>query len=51
MGPSSFDVQVDGAKPGAMVVVNQNWDPGWSVDGESALDYRGTIAARVSRRR
>ena len=46
--PSSFDVQVDGAKPGAMVVVNQNWDPGWRVDGEGALDYRGTVAARVT---
>lgn len=46
--PSSFDVQVDGVRPGATVVVNQNWDPGWSVDGAQAVDYHGTIAAHAS---
>jgi hypothetical protein len=46
--PSAFDVQIDGAEVGELVVVNQNWDPGWRVDGETALDHDHTIAARVS---
>jgi hypothetical protein len=46
--PNSFDVRVDGARPGSTVVVNQNWDPGWSVDGAQAFDDKGTIAAHVT---
>jgi hypothetical protein len=46
--PSSVDVRVDGARPGELVVVNQNWDPGWSVDGERAIDHEATVAARVA---
>jgi len=46
--PSAFVVQVDGAQPGELLVVNQNWDPGWRVDGATALDHDHTIAARVS---
>jgi len=46
--PSSFDVLVEGAQPGEELVVDQNWDPGWSVDGARALEYQGAVAARVS---
>jgi hypothetical protein len=46
--PSAFDVQVDGAQRGELVVVNQNWDPGWRVDGAPVVDHDQTIAARVS---
>lgn len=46
--PNAFDVQVDGAAPGELVAVNQNWDAGWRVDGAPALDHDHTIAARVS---
>jgi hypothetical protein len=46
--PSAFDVQVDGAQPGELVVVNQNWDPGWRVDGARTIDHDQTIAAPVS---
>jgi hypothetical protein len=46
--PSSVDVHVDGARPGEVLAVNQNWDPGWSADGERALAYQSTVAARVT---
>jgi hypothetical protein len=46
--PNAVEVRVDGATPGQQVVVNQNWDPGWSVDGARALDYRDAIAARIT---
>jgi hypothetical protein len=46
--PDAFDVMVDRAKPGATVVVNQNWDPGWRVDGAEAMNFEGTIGARVT---
>jgi hypothetical protein len=45
---SGGDRQRGGATPGQQVVVNQNWDPGWSVDGARALDYRDAIAARIT---
>jgi hypothetical protein len=46
--PNEVDVRVDGAAPGAFVVLNQNWDPGWRADGEPALDYADTVAAPVT---
>jgi hypothetical protein len=46
--PNAVEVLVDGATPGEEVVLNQNWDPGWSADGARALDYRDTVAARVT---
>lgn len=46
--PSSFDVRVEGAQPGDELVVNQNWDPGWTVDGARALQHDGALAARVT---
>ena len=45
--PNAVEVRVEGATPGQQVVVNQNWDPGWRVDGAPALDYQDTVAARV----
>jgi hypothetical protein len=46
--PNAVEVRVDGATPGQQVVVNQNWDPGWSVDGARAFDTLDTVAAPVS---
>jgi hypothetical protein len=46
--PDAFDVKVDRASPGATVVVNQNWDPGWRADGAEAMNFAGTIGARVT---
>ena len=46
--PNAVEVRVDGATPGQELVVNQNWDPGWSVNGVRALDHRDTVAARIT---
>jgi hypothetical protein len=46
--PNEFEVTVSGAQVGDRVVVNQNWDPGWSVDGDPAVNYKSTIAAEVT---
>jgi hypothetical protein len=46
--PNAAEVRVAGARPGALAVLNQNWDPGWKVDGEPALDQRSTVAARIT---
>jgi hypothetical protein len=45
--PDAVDVRIEGAQPGELVVLNQNWDPGWSVDGERAVDRDGTVAGRA----
>ena len=42
--PNAVEVRVEGARPGDHVVLNQNWDPGWSVSGADAVDYQHTIA-------
>jgi hypothetical protein len=46
--PSGFDLHVEGAPVGSMVVVDQGYDPGWSVDDRPALERSGEIAARVT---
>jgi hypothetical protein len=46
--PNAVDVQVRGARPGSLAVINQNWDPGWSADGGQALDQHSTVAARIA---
>jgi hypothetical protein len=45
--PNVVTVQVAGAVPGDMVVLNQNFDPGWRVNGGSAANYHDTVAARI----
>jgi hypothetical protein len=42
------EVEVVGAKPGDHVVLNQNFDPGWSVNDQPAEPYRDAIAARLT---
>jgi hypothetical protein len=45
--PNSATVDVSGASPGALVVYNQNADPGWSADGRRAVEWRQLVAAPV----
>jgi hypothetical protein len=45
--PGAVDVQVEGARAGDHLVLNQNWDPGWSVGGADAWSYRNAIAATL----
>ncbi len=46
--PNAITVHVTGARAGEHVVVNQNWDAGWSANGSRAVDWADTIAAEVS---
>jgi hypothetical protein len=45
--PSSATIAVTGANPGALVVYNQNADPGWSANGQPAGEWRQLVAAPV----
>jgi hypothetical protein len=46
--PNRAVVRVRGAKPGALLAYNMNYDPSWSADGKPALNERGLVAARLS---
>jgi hypothetical protein len=43
--PNAVEVRVDGAQPGDHVVLNQNWDSGWTADGAPTVAYKDAIAA------
>jgi hypothetical protein len=43
--PNEVAVQVHGAGPGARVVLNQNWDPGWSASGAQVSAFHDTVSA------
>ncbi len=42
--PNAVDVQVDGANPGDHIVLNQNWDAGWTADGEPTVAYKDAVS-------
>jgi hypothetical protein len=42
--PNVVEVRVDGANPGDHVVLNQNWDSGWTADGAPAVAYKDAVA-------
>ncbi|HEY5242996.1 MAG TPA: hypothetical protein VIJ22_16060, partial [Polyangiaceae bacterium] len=46
--PNAMDVEVRGALPGDHVVLNQNWDPGWTANGERALSWNDSVATVVT---
>jgi hypothetical protein len=43
--PNAVDVRVEGARPGDHVVLNQNWDAGWTADGAPTVAYKDAVAA------
>jgi hypothetical protein len=45
--PNAVTVSVHGGRPGDLLVLNQNWDPGWRANGASVVDYRSAIAAPI----
>jgi hypothetical protein len=45
--PNEVKVVVSGAQAGEHVVLNQNWDPGWSADGTLAVNWSDTVAAQL----
>jgi hypothetical protein len=46
--PNRVVVDVDGATPGDRIVLNQNWDAGWTVDGQSAQNQADAVAGVVT---
>jgi hypothetical protein len=46
--PNRARVIVSGAKPGALVVYNMNYDRSWSANGEPALEFEGRVAHRLA---
>jgi hypothetical protein len=46
--PNVIDVEVQGAHAGDHVVLNQNWDPGWSANGRSTAALDDCISTTVS---
>jgi hypothetical protein len=46
--PNQVDVRVDGAKPGDLLVMNQNFDPGWRANGRPTVNLRDTVAVPLS---
>jgi hypothetical protein len=45
--PNAVTVSVHGAKPGDLLVLNQNYDAGWRAQGSSAIQYKDTVATRL----
>ncbi len=45
--PNVVTVSVSGAVPGDLIVLNQNWDPGWVVNGQRAVNFHDAAAARI----
>lgn len=45
--PNAMTVRVTGAQPGDHVVLNQNYDPGWTANGKAVLDWGDTVATEV----
>ncbi len=46
--PNEVVVDVSGARVGDRLVLNQNFDPGWSIDGKTAESYRAALATEVT---
>jgi hypothetical protein len=46
--PNEVRVSVKGAHPGDLLVLNQNWDPGWRVNDAAATDHEDRVAIRIN---
>jgi hypothetical protein len=46
--PNQVVVDVAGARPGDRLILNQNFDPGWRVDGRAAEPYREAVSIRLA---
>ncbi|MGD0527099.1 MAG: hypothetical protein ABSE49_18290 [Polyangiaceae bacterium] len=46
--PNEVRVRLDGVAAGDHVVLNQNWDPGWSADGAPAINWHDAVATVVT---
>jgi hypothetical protein len=46
--PNRVVVEVRGARAGERLILNQNFDPGWSADGRAAQPYKSAIAVPLT---
>jgi hypothetical protein len=46
--PNEIVVEVAGARVGDRLVINQNFDPGWHVDGRATEPYREAVAVALA---
>ena len=46
--PNRIEVQVEGAQPGDVLVLNQNFDPSWRANGEPAFPHKDAVATKLS---
>lgn len=46
--PNEIAVRVAGARPGDLLVLNQNWDPSWRANGERVLNHEDTVATKLA---
>lgn len=49
--PNAVTVQVGHARPGDHLILNQNWDPGWYVNGRRSLNWADLPAVVLSSER
>ena len=45
--PSSAEITYASVSPGALLVYNMNYDPGWTVDGQPAVDAAGAVGVHL----
>jgi hypothetical protein len=45
--PNEITIAVHGATPGEHLVLNQNWDPGWSARGAKTEELSDQVAVRI----
>lgn len=46
--PSQISVEVSGARAGERLILNQNFDPGWSVNGQATEAFQDLVSVRLS---
>jgi hypothetical protein len=46
--PNEITVHYDGAQPGDKLVLNQNWDPGWSTNIGPAINHADLVAVTLT---
>jgi hypothetical protein len=46
--PNEVVVNVQGATPGTLLVLNQNWAPGWRADGHPAISHEDAVATPLT---
>ena len=46
--PNRIEVRVEGAQPGDVLVLNQNFDPSWRANGEPVFSHKDAVATRLA---